>query len=188
MRRIIAVIAVLFCVAASLADALPTKADEPAAPLPDVFSNASKEAFELLTAPSAAPADLTIKIVGEQHQWSYAYTNPLGPAFKSSATAAPGSQPGMDSDIVVPQGKSVELLVTANDQVYEMAIRELGLSLTAVPGRVQSQTLITKNVGRLVAVCNTDCDAAGHADAISFYVVTPEDYQLWLSRKIGEKP
>jgi cytochrome c oxidase subunit II len=156
--------------------------------MPDPISTASKEAFELLTAPRAAPADLSIKIVGDQHRWAYTYANPLGPAFKSSAASATGGQQGMDSDIVVPQGKSVELLVTANDQVYEMAIRELGLSLTAVPGRVQSQTLMTKKVGRLVAVCSSDCDASGHADAIAFQVVSPEDYEQWLSRKLGKKP
>jgi heme/copper-type cytochrome/quinol oxidase subunit 2 len=153
--------------------------------LPDLISTASKEAFELITAPRAAPADLTIKIVGYQYHWSYSYTNPPGPEFKGSADS---SQPQMDSDIVVPQGKSVELIVTANDQVYDLVIRELGLSLTAIPGRVQSQTLLTKNVGRLVAVCSSDCDAAGHADAIVFQVVTPEDYEQWLSRKLGKRP
>jgi cytochrome c oxidase subunit II len=185
MRYAVLGIAVLFCAAGNLGRAPLAQADQPARSLPDAMSKASKEAFELLTAPRAAPADLTIKIVGDRHQWSYTYTNTPRLVFKGSANP---SQPGMDSDIVLPQGKSVELLVTANDQVYEMAIRELGLSLTAVPGRVQSQTLMTKNVGHLVAVCSSDCDAAGHAGAIAFHVVSPEDYEQWLSRKLSKKP
>ncbi len=94
----------------------------------------------------------------------------------------------MDADIVVPQGKSVELLVTSNDQVYELAIRGLGASLTAIPGRLQSHTLMTKNVGRLVAVCSSDCDANGRADAIAIRVVSPVDYEPWLQTKIDRKP
>ncbi len=71
----------------------------------DAISKTSREAFELLTAPRTAAADLTIKIVGDQGHWSYTYTNPLGPTFKSSANAATGGQPDMDADIVLPQGK-----------------------------------------------------------------------------------
>lgn len=180
MRRIVSAIAVLFCVAGTAGRSLAAEADH--------TEKASKEAFELLTAPTSAPADMTIKIVGDQHHWTYAYTSPPGPEFKSSATAETAGQPEMDSDIVVPQGKSVEFLVTSNDQVYELAIQGLGTSLTAVPGRLQSLTLMTKKVGRLVAVCSSDCDANGRADAIVIRVASPVDYERWLRRKMDKRP
>lgn len=188
MRLIILAIALLFCVAGCLGRALSAEADQPVGPLPDVLSQASKEAFELLTAPRATPADMTIKIVGDQRHWSYTYTNPPGPSFKSTATSSIVEQIHADADIVVPQGKSVELLLTANDQIYQMTIRYLGVSLSAVPGRVQSVTLMTKNVGRLVAVCSSNCDGTEQADPIAIRVVSPEAYQQWLSTKMDEKP
>jgi cytochrome c oxidase subunit II len=187
MRYAVLGVAVLYCVAGDLGRALSAETDQPARALPDVLSKASKEAFELLTAPRAAPADMTIKIVGEQRHWTYTYTNPPGPAFKGAANATTAGQPDMDSDIVVPQGKSVELLLTANDTAYELALRELDVSLTAIPGRLESHTLLTTTIGRLVAVCSSNCDAAGHADPIAIRVVSPEDYELWLRSKMDKK-
>ena len=185
MRNVVFAIAAILCVAGSLGHSLLAQAEQPAERLPDVLSKASKEAFELLTAPRAAPADMTIKIVGDQHHWTYTYTNPPGPEFKGPANT---SQPEMDADIVVPQGNSVELLVTSNDQVYELVLRELGVSLTAIPGRLETRTLVTKNAGRIFAVCSSHCDAAGRADAIAIRVVSPEDYKQWLRSKMDQKP
>ncbi len=187
MRYVIFGIAVLLCVAGSLGHSLSAEADQPAAPLPDVMDNASKEAFELLTAPRAAPADISIEIVGDQGHWTYTYTHPPGPSFNGPEDAAAVEQTGTDTDIVVPQGKSVELLVTANDQVYELAIRELGMTLTAVPGRLEARTLVTRTIGRLVAVCSSDCDAVGHAGAIAIRVVSPEDYEQWHRSRMDKK-
>jgi heme/copper-type cytochrome/quinol oxidase subunit 2 len=164
------------------------RADQPSTSLPNELSKVSKEAVDLLTAPRQAPADLTIKIVGDRRHWSYEYTNPLGPAFTSAATAATTGQTDTDADIVVPQGKSVELLVTANDQVYELIIRELAVALTAIPGRLQSYRMITNKVGRLVAACSSSCEAAERADTIAIRVVSPEDYEQWLHSKMGQKP
>jgi cytochrome c oxidase subunit II len=175
---------ILFCI---LAGAASVRADPPSAPLPDVLSMASKEAFELLTVPRVAPADVAIQIVGDQRHWTYTYTNPQGPTFKGSANTTTAGQPDTDSDIILPWGKSIELLVTANDQVYQMSFRELGVSLTAIPGRLESHTLLAKNLGRLVAVRSSDCDGAGQADAIVIRVVSPEDYEQWLLNKMKIK-
>jgi cytochrome c oxidase subunit II len=188
MRHFLFGIAVLFCVAGDLDRALSANADQTAVRLPDVLSEASKEAFELLTAPRVAPADMTIKIVGDQRHWTYTYSNPPGPTLKSSANATTAEQPDIDADLVVPQGRSVELLLTANDTAYELALRELGVLLMAIPGRLESHTLLAKNLGRLVAVCSSDCDAAGHVDAIAIRVVSPADYKQWLRSKMGKKP
>jgi cytochrome c oxidase subunit II len=175
---------ILFCI---LAGAASVRADPPSAPLPDVLSMASKEAFELLTTPRVAPADMTIKVIGDQKHWSYTYVNPPGPAFNGSANASIAEQPDLDPDIVVPQGKSVELLVTANDQIYQMSFRELGVSLVAIPGRLETFTLLTKNLGRLVAVCSADYDGLGQADAIVIRVVSPEEYEQWSRNKMKKK-
>jgi cytochrome c oxidase subunit II len=183
MRSVCFVIAVLFCCVDCFASAQSAEADQPAGPLPDVLSKASKDSFELLTAPRAAPADMTIKIVGEQRHWTYTYTSPPGPAFKGSANASNAERTVIDADLVVPQGKSVELLVTANDQIYELKLPEPGSSLTAIPGRLQSYTLLARYAGRFVAVCSSDCDAAGSVDPIVIHVVSPDDFERWLRVK-----
>ncbi len=188
MRLIILAIALLFCVAGCLGRALTAEADQPVGSLPDVLSQAAKEAFELLTAPRATPADMTIKIVGDQRHWSYTYTNPPGPSFKSTATSSIAEQMDADADLVVPQDTSVELLMTANDQIYEMTVQVLSVPLSAVPGRVQSVTLMTKNVGRLVGVCSSNCDGTEQADPIAIRVVRPDAYEQWLRNKINQKP
>lgn len=192
MRYVLFGIAMLICVAGGLASSQSAQTDQPAGLLPhvtsDAMSKASKEAFELLIAPRAAPADLTIKIVGDQHHWSYTYTNPPGPAFKGSANAETANQPDIDSDIVVPQGKSVELIVTANDKVYELAIPVLGLAMTAVPGRIQTLDIETTKAGRFTSVCGTGCSADEQADPITLRVVSQGDYDNWLQRRKDRKP
>lgn len=187
MKRILAGITVLVCISGSIVRSASAQPDQSAGALPDVLAKASQEAFELLTAPRAKPADIIIKIAGDQHQWSYTYTNPLGPTFKSSSFTATG-QPETNSDVVVPQGKSVELLVTSNDNVYELAMQGLGVSLVAVPGRLQSLRLMTKKVGRVIASCSSDCDANGRADTIAIRVVSPADFEAWLRSKLDHKP
>jgi heme/copper-type cytochrome/quinol oxidase subunit 2 len=185
--RIIAVIAVLFCVATHLVGALPTKADEPAAPLPDVLSKASKEAFELLSNAKTFTTDVTIQIVGDQGRWTSTYLVPPGPTITSPPADPPSKMAEAGEDLVVPQGKSIALIFTSHDQIYELTIPDLDRSATAMPGALETVDLIAIPPGRFDLVCTSGCNAGDIAKPFAIRVVSPADYEQWLRKKMDQK-
>jgi heme/copper-type cytochrome/quinol oxidase subunit 2 len=185
--RAAAILAALMA-SGALSSSQSAHADQPAGSLPDAMSKASKEAFELLSNAKTFTTDVTIQIVGDQGRWTSTYLVPPGPTITSPPGDPPAKMAEAGEDLVVPKGKSIALIFTSHDQIYELAIPDLDRSATAMPGRLETVDLIAIPPGRFGLVCTAGCNAGDIATPFAIRVVSPEDYEQWLRRKMDQKP
>src|SRR3546814_7812324 len=83
-------------------------------------------------------ADLTVKVVGHQWYWTYEYPDAGELSFDSvmlsDEDAAKRGDPrllGVDNRMVVPAGKVVKLLVTADDVIHSWAMPSFWVKMDA---------------------------------------------------------
>jgi cytochrome c oxidase subunit 2 len=88
-------------------------------------------ALKLVYAAAPGPADVTVAAIARGGYWTYAYPKDGNFAFDSHKGA------GMTADrpLVVPAGRPVEVLVTAENAIQDWSVPELGVDTLAVPGR-----------------------------------------------------
>ena len=97
--------------------------------------------FRLLYKQDVIPkADVTIKAIGYQWYWGYEYPD-QNIAFEANMVETKNLKPNQprlletDNHVVVPVGKVVKVLITANDVLHAWAVPSFGVKRDAVPGR-----------------------------------------------------
>ncbi|HET9427148.1 MAG TPA: cytochrome c oxidase subunit II transmembrane domain-containing protein, partial [Allosphingosinicella sp.] len=100
---------------------------------------------------SPPPADLTVKVIGNQWYWTYQYpdnggfeivSNMLkeqkdvkaGDRFRTDADGPPLL--AVDERLVIPAGKVVKFIVTSNDVIHAFALPAFWTKIDANPGRL----------------------------------------------------
>ena len=87
----------------------------------------------------------------------------------------------VDSQVVVPVGKVVKVLITANDVLHAWALPAFGVKRDAMPGRVNETWFKAEKVGTYYGQCSELCGIKHAFMPIEVKVVSDEDYQIWLS-------
>lgn len=131
--------------------------------------------------------DLTIKAIGKQWFWTYAY-----PASKiqfdslvlSDADAAKANEPrllGVDNPIVVPVNKVVEIETAGADVIHSWAVPAFGVKMDAVPGRLNHTWFKATKEGTYYGQCSELCGARHAFMPIEVKVVSDAAFQAWLA-------
>jgi cytochrome c oxidase subunit 2 len=139
--------------------------------------------------------DVTIKVTGYQWKWGYDYLQD-GISFYSSlatprdqieGTAAKGQHYllEVDNPVVVPVGKRVRLLVTANDVIHAWWVPALGAKQDAIPGFIRDTWFKADKVGTYRGQCVELCGKDHGFMPIVVEVVSEEDYKTWVASKKG---
>ncbi len=142
--------------------------------------------FKLLYQQAVVPeADMTIKAIGYQWYWTYEYpddgiTFDSFPLDEESATPERPYLLATDTDIVVPVGKVVRVLVTANDVLHSWAVPSLGVKMDAVPGRVNETWFLVDEPGLYFGQCSELCGVQHAFMPIAVKAVSQQDYDAWL--------
>jgi len=142
-----------------------------------------------------ANPDLTVKITGYQWKWSYDYLND-GISFYSNlstpreqinGTAAKGEHYLLEVDepMVVPVGKRVRLLITANDVLHSWWVPALGAKQDAIPGFIRDSWFKADKIGTYRGQCVELCGKDHGFMPIVVEVVSEEDYKAWVAKKKG---
>ncbi len=143
--------------------------------------------FKILYNQDAIPkADLTIKAIGYQWYWGYEYPdeNLLFDSYMIEEKDLKANQPrllSVDNEVVVPVGKVVKVLITANDVLHAWALPSFGVKRDAVPGRINETWFKAEKVGTYYGQCSELCGIKHAFMPIAVRVVSEEDYQEWLS-------
>ena len=148
--------------------------------------------FRLLFAQySFPPPDLTIKATGNQWNWDHAYPDQGGFSFKSimlddkdrAARIARGIPSprllAVDNEVIVPVGKVVHVLVTANDVIHNWTIPSFGSKVDAVPGRVTSTWFRATKEGVYYGQCSELCGKDHAFMPIAVRVVKQAVFDEW---------
>ena len=143
--------------------------------------------FKILYKQDTIPkADLTIKAIGYQWYWGYEYPdeNLIFDSYMIEEKDLKADQPrllAVDNEVVVPVGKVVKVLITANDVLHAWALPSFGVKRDAVPGRINETWFKAEKVGTYYGQCSELCGIKHAFMPITVKVVSEEEYQEWLS-------
>ena len=143
---------------------------------------------------SPPPADLTLKVTGNQWNWSYEYPD-LGIEF--TANMLPDEQAlargeprqlATDNRVVVPVGANVKVLVTSSDVIHAWGIPAFWVKMDAVPGRINETWFRADREGVYYGVCYELCGARHGYMPITVEVVSRERFAQWVASRGGHMP
>ena len=137
--------------------------------------------------------DITIKATGYQWKWGYDYLKGEGEGVAFlSALATPQDQIHnqkpkgenylleVDNPLVVPVGKKVRILTTANDVIHSFWVPAFGIKQDAIPGFVRDAWFKADKEGTYRGQCAELCGKDHGFMPIVVEVVSPEKYTEWV--------
>jgi cytochrome c oxidase subunit 2 len=136
-------------------------------------------------------ADITIKATGYQWKWGYDYLQEGISFYSSLATPREqieGNAPKgehylveVDNPVVVPVGKKVRIITTANDVIHAWWVPALGIKQDAIPGFVRDTWFKADNPGTYRGQCAELCGKDHGFMPIVVEAVTAEKYAAWVA-------
>lgn len=90
-------------------------------------------------------------------------------------------QLAVDTEIAVPVGKVVHLLVTSNDVIHSWTIPAFGSKIQAVPGRVHATWFRPTVTGSFYGQCSVLCGKNHSSMPIAIKVVSEQAFNDWLA-------
>ena len=140
-------------------------------------------------------ADITVKATGNQWYWTYTYPDHGGFEIVSNglkdADAKARGEPrllAVDERMVVPQGATVKVIVTAADVIHSWGVPAFWAKIDAVPGRLNETWFKTDKPGVYYGQCFELCGARHAYMPIAVEVVTPAQFAAWIASKGGTMP
>ncbi len=149
-------------------------------------------------------ADITIKATGMQWKWGYDYLKGEGEGISFlSNLSTPRAQIGLpgepsteargenylmevDNEMVVPVGKKIRMVFTANDVIHAWTIPAFGIKQDAIPGFVRDGWFKADTIGTYRGNCVELCGKDHAFMPIVVRVVSDADYAAWVGTKKKE--
>ena len=143
-------------------------------------------------------ADLTVKVTGYQWKWGYDYVKGEGEGIGFLSTldvaqreASDAGKPTgddyllkVDNPLVVPVGKKVRIITTANDVIHSWGVPSFGVKQDAVPGFVRDTWFKAEKIGFYYGQCVELCGKEHAYMPINVKVVSAEDYSAWVAGQL----
>lgn len=137
--------------------------------------------------------DITIKITGHQWYWGYEYLG-QGIQFMSRSTTSQDQILNrdvkskyylleVDKHLLVPIGKKIRLLTTANDVIHSWWVPALGIKKDAIPGFINEAWTKIEVPGLYRGQCAELCGANHGFMPIVVEAVSNEAYEHWLAEQ-----
>jgi cytochrome c oxidase subunit 2 len=141
-------------------------------------------------------ADITIKVTGYQWKWGYDYLKGEGQGISFLSTlSTPRAQVDgrapqgdnylieVDNEMVVPVGKKIRMVTTANDVIHAWMVPSFGVKQDAIPGFVRDTWFKAEKVGVYRGQCAELCGKDHAFMPIVVRVVTDQEYAAWVDKK-----
>ena len=135
---------------------------------------------------------ITIKAIGYQWYWGYAYpdngdfeivSNMLD-ADEADARGEP-HQLAVDNRMVVPAGVPIRLQVTGADVIHSFAVPSLWFKMDAVPGRLNEKIFQVDEPGVYYGQCSELCGARHGYMPIAVEALPMDQYNAWVLAQGG---
>ncbi len=140
--------------------------------------------------------DLTVKATGYQWKWGYDYLQGEGEGIRFlSALSTPreqidgGAPKGdaylleVDNPLVVPVGKKVRVLLTANDVIHSWWVPAFGVKQDAIPGFIRDTWFRADKEGVYRGNCAELCGRDHGFMPIVVQVLSAEKYAAWVAEQ-----
>ncbi len=150
----------------------------------------------LLAMRDASSPDMTIKVTGYQWKWGYEYLQGEGQGIQFYSTLATprdqieGRAPKgehylleVDNPLVVPVGKRVRVLTTAQDVIHSWWVPALGVKQDANPGFIRDAWFKADRPGVYRGQCAELCGKDHGFMPIVVHAVPAEKYTAWVGHQ-----
>lgn len=148
----------------------------------------------VLAQKDTANPDITVKATGYQWRWGYDYIKGEGEGihfFSTLSTPRAEIDRGewkddnylleVDNPLVVPIGKKVRILTTAQDVIHSWWVPALGVKQDAVPGFIRDTWFRANKEGTYRGVCAELCGKEHGFMPIVVKVVSVKEYDDWVA-------
>ena len=138
-------------------------------------------------------ADMTVKVTGYQWKWEYDYLD-KNVKFISNLTTTQDqidnkAEKGenylleVDNPMVVPTGKKVRVVLTAQDVIHAWWVPEFGVKQDAIPGFIKEVWFKVDKEGTYRGQCAELCGKAHGFMPIVVEAVSEDKYNEWIASK-----
>jgi cytochrome c oxidase subunit 2 len=151
----------------------------------------------LLAMRDTSNPDMTIKATGFQWKWRYDYleddvsfySNLATPRDQIQGSAAKGEHYllEVDNPVVVPVGKRIRVLTTANDVIHAWWVPAFGVKQDAIPGFVRDTWFRAEQTGTYRGQCAELCGKEHGFMPIVVEVVSEDKYKEWVAQQKAKK-
>ncbi len=138
-------------------------------------------------------ADITIKITGYRWYWHYDYVHDdlnfysyLSTPETEMRNITPKNEHYLlqvDKPLVLPVGKKVRFLITANDVLHSWWVPALGFKKDAIPGFINEAWSKIEKPGTYRGQCAELCGVQHGFMPIVVEALSSEDYDAWLEKQ-----
>ena len=145
----------------------------------------------LLEMDDVSKSDMTVKITGYQWKWKYDYPDQDVSFFSSLSTpreqienkATKGEHYllEVDNPLVLPVGKKIRFVVTANDVIHAWWVPAFAVKKDAIPGFVNEVWARVDEPGVYRGQCAELCGKDHGYMPIVVQAVAPEEFDKWVS-------
>lgn len=164
----------------------------------------------LIKMEDASDSDLTVMVKGYQWKWEYKYVDGddnlgndvsffsnLDQASRDQSTASGSGFSGteitdenylleVDNALVIPVGKKVRFLVTAEDVIHSFWVPDFSVKKDAIPGFINEVWTKVDEPGTYRGVCAELCGKDHGFMPIVVKVLSQDEYDAWYSEKVAE--
>ena len=140
--------------------------------------------------------DVNIQVTGYQWKWQYKYLEDEVSFFSNLSTdpdeiynLVPKGEnylQEVDEMVVIPAGKKVRFLITANDVIHSWWVPAFAIKQDAIPGFVNTAWTVVDTPGIYRGKCTELCGKNHGFMPIVVKVVEQEEYDLWVDNKRQE--
>ena len=145
---------------------------------------------------NTANPDITIKATGYQWKWGYDYLQGEGqgirfvsmlstPLEQIQGRAAKGEHYllEVDNPLVVPIGKRIRMLMTADDVIHSWWVPAFGVKQDAIPGFIRDAWFLAEKEGIYRGNCAELCGRDHGFMPIEVHVVSQQAYSEWVASR-----
>jgi len=141
-------------------------------------------------------ADLTVKVTGNQWNWTYAYPDDkieftsimLSDEERAKRNPPPPRLLGVDNEMVVPVNKVVRIQTTGADVIHSFAVPAFGIKIDSIPGRLNETWFKATKLGVFYGQCSELCGKDHAFMPIVVRVVNDGDYAAWKKKQTAANP
>ena len=148
-------------------------------------------------------ADLSVKVTGYQWKWHYEYLDQDLSFFSTlhadsnrarqlhsgiDVATVPNYLLEVDNRLVLPTGKKIRFLITANDVIHAWWVPDFAVKKDAIPGFINEMWAQTDTPGVYRGVCAELCGRDHGFMPIVVEVVSAPDFERWLADRKAGKP
>ncbi len=145
----------------------------------------------LLKMDNTSGSEMTVKIVGYQWKWQYEYLDHDISFFSSLSTPRAQIENKekkgenylleVDNPVVLPVGKKIRFVLTANDVIHSWWVPQLAVKKDAIPGFINEMWTKIDEPGIYRGQCAELCGKDHGFMPIVIKAVSEEDFNKWVS-------